>query len=64
MLRSVQARVLDADDEAAVRDLLALDPVGTCMLAGRIETLYDPKRAITSGPGYRKPAQIAGVKAE
>ena len=32
--------------------------------AGRIETLYDPKRAITSGPGYRKPAQIAGVKAE
>jgi uncharacterized protein len=38
VLRSVQARVLDADDEAAVRDLLALDPVGTCMLAGRIET--------------------------
>jgi len=25
---------------------------------GRIETLYDPKRAITSGPGYVKPAQI------
>ncbi len=24
--------------------------------AGRIETLYDPKRAITSGPGYVKPA--------
>ncbi len=23
--------------------------------AGRIETLYDPKRAITSGPGYVKP---------
>jgi predicted GNAT family acetyltransferase len=38
VLRSVQARVLDADDEAAVRDLLAIDPVGTCMLAGRVET--------------------------
>ncbi len=25
---------------------------------GRIETLYDPKRAITSGPGYVKPTQI------
>jgi predicted GNAT family acetyltransferase len=38
VLRSVQARVLDDDDEGAVRDLLALDPVGACMLAGRIET--------------------------
>ncbi|MCW2700006.1 MAG: putative acyltransferase, partial [Blastococcus sp.] len=38
MLRSVQARVLDADDEGAVRDLLATDPVGACMLAGRVET--------------------------
>jgi len=38
VLRSVQARVLDADDEAAVRDLLGIDPVGTCMLAGRVET--------------------------
>ena len=38
MLRQVQARVLDADDEGAVRDLLAIDPVGTCMLAGRVET--------------------------
>jgi heterodisulfide reductase subunit B2 len=27
--------------------------------AGRIETLYDPKRAITSGPGFVRPA-IAG----
>ncbi|HEY8594948.1 MAG TPA: heterodisulfide reductase-related iron-sulfur binding cluster [Devosiaceae bacterium] len=27
--------------------------------AGRIETLYDPKRAITSGPGYVKPQMIA-----
>ncbi|MBX3571839.1 MAG: heterodisulfide reductase subunit B [Mesorhizobium sp.] len=25
--------------------------------AGRVETLYDPKRAITSGPGYVKPAK-------
>jgi predicted GNAT family acetyltransferase len=38
VLRSVQARVLDADDERAVRDLLATDPVGACMLAGRVET--------------------------
>jgi predicted GNAT family acetyltransferase len=38
VLRSVQARVLDADDEGAVLDLLAPDPVGACMLAGRIET--------------------------
>jgi uncharacterized protein len=38
VLRSASARVLDADDEGAVRDLLATDPVGTCMLAGRIET--------------------------
>jgi hypothetical protein len=38
VLRQVQARVLDAEDEGAVRDLLAIDPVGTCMLAGRIET--------------------------
>jgi predicted GNAT family acetyltransferase len=38
VLRSASARVLDADDEQAVRDLLAIDPVGTCMLAGRIET--------------------------
>jgi predicted GNAT family acetyltransferase len=38
VLRSAQARVLDADDEDAVRELLATDPVGTCMLAGRVET--------------------------
>jgi predicted GNAT family acetyltransferase len=38
VLRSGQARVLDADDEGAVRELLATDPVGTCMLAGRVET--------------------------
>ncbi len=28
--------------------------------AGRIETLYDPKRAITSGPGYVKQKALAG----
>ncbi|WP_222193827.1 GNAT family N-acetyltransferase [Modestobacter italicus] len=38
MLRSSPARVLDAGDEAAVTELLAGDPVGACMLAGRIET--------------------------
>jgi predicted GNAT family acetyltransferase len=38
VLGSVPARVLDADDEGAVRDLLATDPVAACMLAGRIET--------------------------
>jgi len=30
--------------------------------AGRIETLYDPKRAITSGPGYVKPKALAGAE--
>ncbi|MEX5729576.1 heterodisulfide reductase subunit B [Rhodovulum iodosum] len=29
---------------------------------GRIETLYDPKRAITSGPGYEKPKSLAGAE--
>jgi hypothetical protein len=38
VLRSASARVLDEDDEVAVRDLLATDPVGACMLAGRVET--------------------------
>ena len=28
---------------------------------GKIETLYDPKRAITSGPGYDKKAQLEGT---
>jgi predicted GNAT family acetyltransferase len=37
VLRRAAARVLDADDEDAVRDLLATDPVGACMLAARIE---------------------------
>jgi predicted GNAT family acetyltransferase len=38
VLRSVVARVLDAEDEPAVRELLGTDPVAACMLAGRIET--------------------------
>ncbi|HEV7726427.1 MAG TPA: GNAT family N-acetyltransferase [Modestobacter sp.] len=37
MLRAAPARVLDEDDEGAVRALLTTDPVGACMLAGRIE---------------------------
>ena len=38
MLRAAAARVLDAEDETAVRELLGTDPVAACMLAGRIET--------------------------
>jgi predicted GNAT family acetyltransferase len=37
VLRAASARVLDEDDEGAVRALLATDPVGACMLAGRVE---------------------------
>ena len=29
--------------------------------AGRVETLYDPRRAITSGPGYVKPKAVAAL---
>jgi heterodisulfide reductase subunit B len=29
---------------------------------GRIETLYDPKRAITSGEGYVRPKAIAAAQ--
>ena len=32
--------------------------ISTEVAGGKIETLYDPKRAITSGPGYVKPAAI------
>jgi predicted GNAT family acetyltransferase len=38
VLRTASARVLDEDDERAVRELLGIDPVGACMLAGRVET--------------------------
>ncbi len=38
MLRALPARVLDATDERAVGELLAIDPVAACMVAGRIET--------------------------
>jgi len=38
VLRAAAARVLDAEDETAVRELLGTDPVAACMLAGRIET--------------------------
>ena len=49
VLRSASARVLDADDEAAVRDLLATDPVGACMLAGRVES-YGTAAAALGAP--------------
>jgi predicted GNAT family acetyltransferase len=39
VLRSPTARVLDEGDEQAVHRLLATDPVGGCVLAGRIEAL-------------------------
>ncbi len=38
VLGARSARVLDASDERAVRELLDTDPVATCMLAGRVET--------------------------
>jgi predicted GNAT family acetyltransferase len=38
MLRTPTARVLDEADEPAVLRLLAGDPVGACVLAGRIES--------------------------
>jgi predicted GNAT family acetyltransferase len=37
VLRTASARVLGEEDERAVRALLATDPVGACMLAGRVE---------------------------
>ena len=37
MLRTASARVLGEEDERTVRALLATDPVGACMLAGRVE---------------------------
>jgi len=41
--------------EGEAGDFTATLSDGTDVKAGRIETLYDPKRAITSGPGYEKP---------
>jgi predicted GNAT family acetyltransferase len=38
VLRTPSARVLDEADEPAVLRLLAADPVGACVLAGRIES--------------------------
>ena len=37
MLRTPAARILDDSDEAAVQRLLATDPVGACVIAGRVE---------------------------
>ncbi|SFL84132.1 DUF4081 domain-containing GNAT family N-acetyltransferase [Geodermatophilus ruber] len=39
MLRTPTARVLDEEDEPAVRRLLATDPVAACVLAGRVEAV-------------------------
>ncbi|TFV47183.1 DUF4081 domain-containing GNAT family N-acetyltransferase [Blastococcus sp. TF02A-35] len=39
MLRTPSARVLDESDEPAVTELLATDPVATCWLAGRVESV-------------------------
>jgi predicted GNAT family acetyltransferase len=38
VLRTPTARVLDESDEAAVHRLLATDPVGACVIAGRVES--------------------------
>jgi predicted GNAT family acetyltransferase len=46
VLRAASARVLDEDDEGAVRALLATDPVGACMLAGRVEAHGTGSRAL------------------
>ncbi|TYP82704.1 DUF4081 domain-containing GNAT family N-acetyltransferase [Blastococcus xanthinilyticus] len=37
MLRTPAARILDEADEPAVQRLLAADPVGACVIAGRVE---------------------------
>jgi predicted GNAT family acetyltransferase len=49
VLRSLTARVLDEDDEPAVRSLLATDPVAACMLAGRVEA-YGTATAALGAP--------------
>jgi hypothetical protein len=40
------ARVLDERDEAAVVRLLAIDPVGACVVAGRVEAVGTSPRAL------------------
>ena len=46
MLRAPVARVLDERDEAAVLRLLAGDPVGACVVAGRVEAVGTSPRAL------------------
>ena len=46
MLRAPLARVLDERDEAAVVRLLADDPVGACVVAGRVEAVGTSPRAL------------------
>ena len=46
MLRAPVTRVLDERDEAAVVRLLAGDPVGACVVAGRVEAVGTSPRAL------------------
>ncbi len=46
MLRAPVARVLEERDEAAVVRLLATDPVGACVVAGRVEAVGTAPRAL------------------
>jgi uncharacterized protein len=46
VLSTPLARVLDEADEPAVRRLLATDPVGACVLAGRIEVAGTAPRSL------------------
>jgi predicted GNAT family acetyltransferase len=46
VLRTPIARVLDEADEPAVTRLLAIDPVGACVLAGRIEAAGTAPRSL------------------
>jgi uncharacterized protein len=46
VLRTPTARVLDEEDEPAVRRLLAGDPVAACVIAGRVEAAGTSARAL------------------
>jgi hypothetical protein len=46
VLRAPVARVLEERDEAAVVRLLATDPVGACVVAGRVEAVGTAPRAL------------------
>ena len=66
MLRAPVARVLDERDEAAVVRLLAGDPVGACVVAGRVEAVGTSARALGAplwglGDGELDAICLAGV---